>query len=152
MSGFTYETGRPQSRTGQGSIMHQTIELTMLSCATALGLLHLILTATFTVAGSGISYGVGPRDEPSPVRLGRMGARTERALRNYLETYAFFAASVLTVVALGRSTTNSAIGAQVYLWARVAYVPAYVSGIPFLRTLCWTASMIGILMVLTACW
>jgi uncharacterized MAPEG superfamily protein len=34
------------------------------------------------------------------------------------------------------------------LWARVAYVPVYAAGIPYLRTLIWAASMIGLIMVL----
>jgi uncharacterized MAPEG superfamily protein len=132
--------------------MHHSTELTMLTLAVALGIVHLVFSATFIVAGRGVAHAVGPRDEPPPASIGRLAARFERAFRNYLETFAFFAVSVLVVTALGRSTPNSAIGAQMYLWARVLYVPAYISGIPFLRTICWTASMIGILMVLTACW
>jgi uncharacterized MAPEG superfamily protein len=131
--------------------MHHSTELTMLSCAVALGILHLVGSATFSVASRSLTYAVGPRDEP-PAPLGRMGARFERAFVNYLETFAFFAAAVLVVTVLGRSTTNSAIGSQMYVLARAAYVPAYIVGIPFIRTICWTASMIGILMVLTACW
>jgi uncharacterized MAPEG superfamily protein len=41
------------------------------------------------------------------------------------------------------------LGAQLYFWARVAYVPVYASGIPFARTAVWTVSIIGLVMVLT---
>jgi uncharacterized MAPEG superfamily protein len=47
------------------------------------------------------------------------------------------------VSAPGRAHT--AIGAQVYFWARVAYLPVYVVGIPYLRTAVWAASLWGIL-------
>ncbi|MFO0627065.1 MAG: MAPEG family protein [Polyangiales bacterium] len=39
--------------------------------------------------------------------------------------------------------------AQVYLGARVAYVAIYAAGIPYLRTMIWTAAMIGLAMVLS---
>src|ERR1700722_15399471 len=76
----------------------------------------------------------------------------ERAFQNFLETFPFFAASVLLVHALDKSTHTSVLGAQIYIWARVLYVPAYVIAIPFVRTLIWAASLVGILMVLSAIW
>jgi uncharacterized MAPEG superfamily protein len=123
----------------------------MLACAIALGLFQLVISTSFNVAGRGLPYGVGPRDEP-PKPLGKLASRLERAYHNFLETFPFFAAAVLLASAIGKSSGTSALGAQIYLWARVIYVPAYVTAIPFARTLCWTASIIGILMVLTACW
>jgi uncharacterized MAPEG superfamily protein len=41
------------------------------------------------------------------------------------------------------------LGAQLYFWARLAYVPVYAAGIPYLRTLLWAASIAGIVLVLT---
>jgi uncharacterized MAPEG superfamily protein len=32
----------------------------------------------------------------------------------------------------------------------VAYVPVYAAGIPYLRTLIWTASIVGIVLLLSA--
>ena len=49
-----------------------------------------------------------------------------------------------------RESAQTAIGAQIYLWARVAYLPVYVIGIPYLRTLVWAASLWGILQMLEA--
>jgi uncharacterized MAPEG superfamily protein len=74
--------------------------------------------------------------------------RIERAFRNFLETFAFFAAAVLLLHATGRGNAQSALGAQIYFWARVAYMPAYVVAVPFLRTVVWGASLAGIVMVL----
>ena len=86
----------------------------------------------------------------APRPLGAAASRLERAYRNFLETFPFFAAAVLIGHALGRSTATSALGAQLYLWARVLYVPAYVIAIPFTRTICWTLSIVGIVLVLAA--
>ncbi len=89
----------------------------------------------------------------SPARpSARSAGRLERAYRNFLETFALFAAAVLLAHALDKTTPSSALGAQIYLWARVLYIPAYVFAIPFLRTLIWMASLVGIVMVMSAIW
>ena len=129
--------------------MPHSIELQMLYCAIALGLLQMIASVGANVAGRGLPYGVGPRDEP-PRPLGAVASRLERAYRNFLETFPFVAAAVLIGHALGRSGAMSALGAQLYLWARVLYVPAYVIAIPFTRTICWGLSIVGILLVMAA--
>ena len=42
------------------------------------------------------------------------------------------------------------LGAQLYFWARVLYVPVYAAGIPYLRTLVWAVSLAGIVLLLVA--
>ncbi|MEM9096596.1 MAG: MAPEG family protein [Pseudomonadota bacterium] len=59
-----------------------------------------------------------------------------------------FIGAVYVARSNGALTEMTALGSQIYLWARVAYVPAYAFGIPVLRTLIWTASIVGIFMVL----
>src|SRR5215831_14825427 len=115
-----------------------SIELEMLWLSIVLGLSQLLLATLFSVAQRGFPWGVGARDN-APAPLGKIGARFERAFRNFAETFVFFAAAVLMAQLLGRHTAISAIGAQVYFWARVAYVPAYAFGIPFVRTAFWGA-------------
>jgi uncharacterized MAPEG superfamily protein len=131
--------------------MPHSTELRMLYCAIALGLLQMIASVGANVAGRGLLYGVGPRDAP-PKPLGVTASRLERAYRNFLETFPFFAAAVLIGHALDRTTATSALGAQLYLWARVLYVPAYVIAIPFTRTFCWTLSVAGIVLVMAPVW
>jgi uncharacterized MAPEG superfamily protein len=75
-----------------------------------------------------------------------------RAWKNFVETFPLFAVAVLLVNALDKHTATSALGAQIYIWARLLYVPAYVFAVPFTRTLIWTASLVGIVMVLAAIW
>src|ERR1700720_3178618 len=126
-------------------------EMQILFCAILLGLIQLVLAAAIGVQSAGLAWAAGPRDA-ARAHPGRIGGRLERAFENFLETFPFFAASVLLVHALDKSTHTSVLGAQIYIWARVLYVPAYVIAIPFVRTLIWAASLVGILMVLAALW
>jgi uncharacterized MAPEG superfamily protein len=126
-----------------------SVEMQMLFWSIVLGIVQLLLAVLASVAGRGMPWALGPRDDAWPA-LGKTGARLERAYRNFLETFPFFAAAVLLAHALGISTPMSVLGAQLYFWARVVYVPVYVIGIPFLRTLVWTAGLVGIVLVLLA--
>jgi uncharacterized MAPEG superfamily protein len=128
-----------------------SVELQTVFCAVLLGFVQLVLAILFSLAGRGLPWGAGPRDEATPA-LGKFGGRIERAYKNFLETFPFFLAAALLVHALGKSTHTSALGAEIYLWARVLYVPAYVLAIPFTRTLIWGASLAGIIMVLMPVW
>ena len=78
-----------------------------------------------------------------------MAGRSERAYRNFLETFPFFAAAVLAVTVAGRADENSALGVQLYFWARVAYVPLYLGAIRYVRSLAWVVSMVGLALVLS---
>lgn len=86
---------------------------------------------------------------PAP-SITRISARLVRAFRNFLETFVFFAAAVLAVTLAGKANATSALGATLYFWARLVYVPVYASGIPLLRTMIWTVSIVGLVMVLSA--
>lgn len=133
------------------SMISSSLELQILFCAILLGLVQLVVAVLASVGARGMPWALGPRDDGG-APLGKIGGRLERAYRNFLETFALFAAAVLLAHALGKSTPNSALGAQIYIWARVLYVPAYVLAVPFVRTLIWAASVVGILLVLSAVW
>ena len=126
-------------------------EMQILFCAIALGLIQLVLAAAASVAARGMPWALGPRDETGAV-LGKIGGRLERAYKNFLETFPFFAAAVLVANGLDKHTAMSVLGAQIYIWARLLYVPAYAIAIPYTRTLVWTASLVGILLVMSAIW
>ena len=124
-----------------------TMELQMLAWAVVLGLVQLAVAASLSTQQRGLMWNAGPRDgEPKP--LTGVAARMDRALKNFLETFPFFAVAVLAVAMTGLTSGDTAMGAQLYFWARVAYVPLYAAGIPFLRTVAWAASLVGLVMVL----
>ena len=129
----------------------ESIELRMLAASAALGVVQLLLAVLFGVGARGMPWALGPRDSAG-APLGTTGGRVERAFKNFLETFPIFAAAVLVAVALNRHTAMTALGAQIYFWARVAFVPAYALGIPVVRTLVWTVALVGILLVLQVGW
>ena len=126
-----------------------TIEIQMLAWSIALGLVHVLLGATLMTAQRGLKWNTSASDGEAKPLTGA-AARVDRALRNFLETFPFFAAAVLAVVLTQRTSPETALGAQVYFWARLAYVPLYAAGIPYVRTLAWAASLWGLLQLLWA--
>jgi uncharacterized MAPEG superfamily protein len=123
--------------------------LHVLAWSIALGAAHIAISVSLNVASRGLPYGVGARDEPAPATA-TIASRTERALRNFLETFAFFAAAVLVAHALGTASPSAVLGARVYLWSRVLYLPLYMLGVPWVRTVAWSTSVVGIAMVWVA--
>ena len=123
------------------------IELKMLAWTIALGLAQIVAQASFSTVQRGLAWNAGARDGVAPPLTG-VGARVDRALRNLLETFPFFAAAVLAVVASHQTSEGTALGAQLYFWARVVYLGLYAAGVPYLRTAVWTVSMVGLVKVL----
>lgn len=126
-----------------------TVEIQMLSWSIVLGLVYVFVAAGLATAQRGLKWNASNRDGDAKPLTG-FAARAERANRNYLETFGFFAAAVLAVVLLHRDTGHTALAAQLYFWARVAYLPIYVIGIPYLRTAVWIVSLWGILQLIEA--
>jgi len=124
-------------------------EFTMLALAIVLGLLQLSIAARVGNSQRGIAWNVGPRDQPSPP-VSAVAGRLERAYRNFMETFPFFAAAILAANATNRFGVMTLIGSQVYLIARIVYVPLYAFGVPVFRTLTWLVSLVGILLVVAA--
>lgn len=121
-------------------------ELQILGCAVAWGLVQIALAAAMSVQQRGFAWAMGPRDQTAA--LTGMAARVSRSLANFSETFPLFAAAVLAVALTQRGNATSALGAQLYIWARVAYLPVYALGISYVRTVVWAASAAGIVMVL----
>jgi uncharacterized MAPEG superfamily protein len=126
-----------------------TVELKMLGWSVFLGLAYVFIAAGLGTQQRGLKWNASNRDgEATP--LTGAAARAARASSNFLETFGFFAAAVLAVVAAGHTTAHTALGSEIYFWARAAYLPIYIAGIPYLRTVVWALSLWGILQVLEA--
>jgi uncharacterized MAPEG superfamily protein len=126
-----------------------TIELQMLALSIVLGFVQIALATHFKNMQYGYAWNAGPRDTPMPP-LNPLPGRLGRALANFLETFPFFAAAVLMAHLTDRHSALTFWGVQLYFWGRVAYVPAYLSAIPFLRSIIWTVALVGIGCLLVA--
>jgi uncharacterized MAPEG superfamily protein len=126
-----------------------TTELCMLVWSVVLGLVQIALAATCSVGQRGLGWAASARDEVKPPLSG-IGGRLDRARANFLETFPLFVAVVLAAHLLQRHDNLTVLGAQLYFWARLAYVPAYAAGIPYLRSLIWAVSIAGIVLLLVA--
>ena len=124
-------------------------ELQMLVWTVVLGLAQIMIGATLSTQQRGLAWNVGARDVTLAPLTG-VGGRMDRALHNLLETFPFFAAAVLAVIVTQRTNAHTVLGAQLYFWSRLAYVPLYAAGIAYLRTLVWVVSIVGLVMVLLA--
>jgi uncharacterized MAPEG superfamily protein len=73
--------------------------------------------------------------------------RARRAHLNMIENLVLFAALVLITAISGKANATTAMGAMIFFWARLAYAVIYLIGIPWLRTLLWFVSVIGMVMI-----
>jgi uncharacterized MAPEG superfamily protein len=126
-----------------------TIELQMLALSVVLGLVHIILNASSATSAYGLDWNTSARDIPMPPLTGVAG-RLERALTNFIESFALFAAAVLAAHAAGRHNALTHWGVQFYFWGRVAYLPLYAYGVPKIRSAAWGVATLGIVLILIA--
>jgi len=106
----------------------------------------LIRARAWTPAGLMVAFG-------NREQLGEPDAftgRCDRAAKNMLENLVLFAALALTASVAGITDPQVELGARVFFWARVVYIPVYLAGIPFLRTFVWLVGVIGMAMIFGA--
>src|SRR6516164_5194575 len=124
-----------------------TIELALLAASVVLGIVHVIIVAHLQSWQRGYSWTAGAREQ-SVAPLTGIAGRAERALRNYLETFPFFAAAILIVTATDTHGWLTVWGAHFYLWGRIVYAILYIADLPLARSLMWNIPTIGILMII----
>ncbi|WBX82671.1 MAPEG family protein [Sphingosinicella microcystinivorans] len=125
------------------------IELYLLGTAAVLGLVHILWAVNVKTAQYGTQWNMGARDAEMPP-LKPLAGRLARAQANFFETFPLFAAVLLGALAADRLGWKTELGAHLYLWARLIYLPLYAAGIPKVRTLVWLVSLAGLVLVLWA--
>lgn len=129
------------------NIFAGSVEIQMLCWSVVLGLVQLVIATALSVKDQGMPYSLGSRDVSGPA-FATLTGRFRRAFQNFRETFVYFAVAVLVVVTLNKTSTHTALGSELFFWARLIYVPVYAAGIAVARTLVWTVSVVGIVMVL----
>jgi uncharacterized MAPEG superfamily protein len=127
-----------------------TTELYILLLSILLGIIHIIVASHLISTQYGYRWTAGNREEEVPPLKGVAG-RVDRAVMNFLETFPFFAVSVIVAHILGIHTPLTIWGVQLYFWGRVAYAILYAIGIPLARSMAWNVAIVGIFLILVAC-
>ncbi len=105
-----------------------------------------VLVAAMAAQGQvGLSTLAGNRDNVPD--LTGLAGRAKRAHLNMVENLVLFAALVLIAAAAGKANSATATGAAIFFWGRLAHAIIYLVGIPWLRTLAWVVSVVGMVMI-----
>jgi uncharacterized MAPEG superfamily protein len=122
-------------------------ELVVLAWGCVLAIVHIFAAVRVKTRQYGTKWNMGARDEalepPQPI-VGRLA----RAQANFFETFPIYAAAALIVSVAHLGNRWTAIGAWLWLGARLAYLPLYALGIPVVRTIAFLVSVVGIAFVL----
>ncbi len=110
---------------------------------------HVMLQGMTATRELGSAWNAGPRDEGRRPQ-GVLAGRAERASANFRETYPAFVALALGLVLAGRAEGLGVIGAWTWLACRLVYIPLYLAGIPYIRSVAWLGSAIGLAMMFVA--
>ena len=122
-------------------------ELMLLGASIVLLMAHLLLQGQLATRERGLDWNAGARDAEQPP-LGPLAGRAARASANFRETYPGFVALALGLAVTHRTGGLGAIGAATWFTARLAYIPLYLFGIPYIRSLAWLVSILGLLLML----
>jgi uncharacterized MAPEG superfamily protein len=120
-------------------------EMKLLLWSVALTFVQVLVAVSGATLQVGLPRLAGNR-EGLPDLTGWAG-RAQRAHRNMLENLPLFIALVLIAQIAARTNGMTLLGAQLFFWGRLAHAIIYVAGIPWLRTLAWTVSVIGLILI-----
>lgn len=123
------------------------IELTLLGWSVVLLVIALMVQGQLATRELGVGWNAGPRDGDKRPE-GALAGRAQRALDNFKETYPAFIALALALAVSGRTGGLGATGAMLWFAARIVYHPLYLFGVPYVRSLVWVVSMLGLLLML----
>ena len=122
-------------------------ELTCLELSVLLWVVHMFCQVLTNRGEFGDPYSFSSRDE-QPTPKGLACGRAARAFRNYVENLVPFVAVDLALIATHHTGGVGAIGATLWIVGRIVYLPIYLLGINYVRTVAWLVAIIGLLMML----
>ena len=120
------------------------VELQALAWSVMLLFAHIGLQSGLMTLELGVPYNASPRDNQAEPR-GVIAGRAARAARNFMETYPAFVGLALALVVSGRHGDMGSQGAIMWIVSRVVYLPLYLAGVPYIRTLVFSVSIWGLI-------
>jgi uncharacterized MAPEG superfamily protein len=120
-------------------------DLKILVWTVGLTFIEMIVAVLFANEQLGLGMLAGNR-EGLP-ELTSFAGRAQRAHRNMLESLPLFIALVLVAQIAGKTNAATLTGAELFFWGRLAHWLIYTIGIPWLRTLAWIVSVIGLITI-----
>ena len=117
--------------------------------ALAIYLINVFAPALMYLPQWGLAGHVGPRDTaPEP---GIYVERARKSLANHIENLpVFLALAFLVMLSPAADVDLAIVGSQLYVLGRLAYLPLYISGIPWLRSGAYLVSFLGYALLVTA--
>jgi len=122
-----------------------SVELMMLLYSAILLFVVILVQAGLAISQNGLMAQAGSRDnlqEPTVLRK-----RLQRLSANMQENLVMFAAVVLVANAAGISNETTALGASIFLYARLAHAVIYAFGWPMIRPLFYFISLYGMVII-----
>ena len=129
--------------------MDMSPEFLMLALTLVLAVVQILLAASARTAELGLKWNAGARDGQTPP-AGALAGRLIRAQANLFETLPMFAAAVIMAEVAGKQGEITFIGAHLYFFGRLIYLPLYALGVAYVRSLAWMLSLAGLLMIIYA--
>ncbi len=129
--------------------MDMTPEFIMLAFTLILAIVQIGWAGAARTAELGLKWNAGPRDGETPAP-GKLAGRLIRAQANLFETLPLFAAAVIMAHIAGKDGFLTMVGAHLYFFGRLIFLPLYALGTPYVRTLAWAVAFAGLVMVIVA--
>lgn len=120
-------------------------ELYMLAMAGGFILLLTLIQGTRNIFALGLVTAAGNQHHIAP--WSGWNDRLNRAIRNQIEGIVIFAPILLAVELANFNNETTALGAQMFVYARVAHAIVYTLGIPWVRTTAWAVGVAGIILL-----
>ena len=121
--------------------MTMTPDLFYLTLLAGLGLILWIPHVTAIVMNHGLMLASDYREIPEK-ELPAWGRRAQRIHMNFVENIAPFAALVIVAHLTKTANEMTALMAMLFFWIRIAHAVVFYLGVPFLRTLLFTAGFV----------
>lgn len=122
-----------------------SMDLKYLLFSVLLAFVQVLIAAAAANQVVGLNTLAGNRE--GMAELPGFAGRARRAHLNMIENLVLFGALVLIAAVAQKANAMTALGAAIFFWGRLAYAAIYLIGVPWLRTLAWFVSVIGMVII-----